>query len=169
MRELMNIVFYISVSFFCSFTKISISEANSQYSQPNSLSLWWDQNIKKPRGAAGVNRTQFSSTKFSSTNTLEGIILSLLNSTVSSLHPKPRCKTGIMKIQILNLVILGREGKHLLLILFQTMSYLLSNCLERSWIWDLKKYGEYISKTCMSYKLWISRHIELKMNIWPFV
>lgn len=78
MRELMNTVFYISVSFFCSFTKISISEANSQYSQPNSLSLWWDQNIKKPRGAAGVNRTQFSSTKFSSTNTLEGIILSLL-------------------------------------------------------------------------------------------
>lgn len=39
MRELMNIVFYISVSFLCNFTKISISEADTQYSQPNSLSL----------------------------------------------------------------------------------------------------------------------------------
>lgn len=30
MRELMNIVFYISVSFLCSFTKISISKIHSQ-------------------------------------------------------------------------------------------------------------------------------------------
>lgn len=29
MRKLMNIVFYISVSFLCTFTKISISEANT--------------------------------------------------------------------------------------------------------------------------------------------
>lgn len=73
-RKLRNIlVFYISVSFLGSFTKISISEANTQYSQPNSLSLRWDQNLNKNRRAAGVNRTQFSSI-----NTLEGIILSLL-------------------------------------------------------------------------------------------
>lgn len=39
MREPMNTVFYISVSFLCSFTKISVSEADTQYSQPNSLSL----------------------------------------------------------------------------------------------------------------------------------
>lgn len=88
---------------------------------------------------------------------------------VSLLHPKPTGKTGTMKIQILNLVILGREGKHFSLILFQTMFYLPSNCLERSWVWDLKKYREYISNTCMSYKLWISTHIELKMSLWPFV
>lgn len=118
---------------------------------------------KKP-GVDGVNRTQFSST-----NTLEGITLSLLIQRVSSLHPTPRCKTGTMKIQILNLVILRREGKHFPLILFQTMFYLLSNSLERSWIWDIKKYKEYISNTCMPYRLWISTYIELKMSVWPFV
>lgn len=63
------------------------------------------------------------------------------NSRVPLLHPKPKCKTGIMKIQILNLVILGREGKHLPLILFHVLSAL--NCLERSWIWDLKVWRIY--------------------------
>lgn len=84
---------------------------------------------QKTRGIAGVNRTEFSST-----NALEGIILSLLIQESPCYHPKPTGKIGTMKIQILNLLILGREGKHFSLILFQTMFYLPSNCLERSWI-----------------------------------
>lgn len=143
----MNTVFYISVSFLCSFRKIAISGANTQYSQSKTIVMMVGSKHQKNRGVAGVNRTEFSST-----NALEGIILSLLiqESPCYTLNPQAK------------LVILGKEGKHFSLILFQTMFYLPSNCLERSWIWDLKKYGEYISNTCMSYKLWISTHIELR-------